>query len=279
MYIRLFDFWKSFFCICFFKYIFNFYIGCDYVCVYCYIISYIFNVFCVRIKEGFFFKFEKEFRKFDKNVIVVFLYLFDLYLIIEWEFGIIRKVFEFFRGYNVCCFFLMKFDIFERDIDILSELRCVVGVIVMIVDEKKVKFFEFNVLFLKRRMKVLKKVKDVGIFVYVWIDLIIFYYIWEDFDEMFDVFFFVSYIMVFIFKFRFDLKKRMFVKFLEFMEKLWLFYERGERIGGYYYFLKDVRMFILREVEKKIIEKGIMFGLCWEGYCLFLMCDGFYFVL
>lgn len=54
---------------------------------------------------------------------------------------------------------MTKSDIFERDIDILSELRCAVGVTVTTVDEKKAKLLEPNAPSPKRRMKALKKRK------------------------------------------------------------------------------------------------------------------------
>lgn len=169
---------------------------------------------------------------------------------------------------------MTKSDIFERDIDILSELRCAVGVTVTTVDEKKAKLLEPNAPSPKRRMKALKKAKDAGIPVYARIDPIIPYYTWEDFDETLDALSFVSHITVSTLKLRPDSKKRMFAKFPELMEKLWPLYERGERIGGYYYLPKDVRMPILREAEKKITEKGITFGSCREGYRSFPTCDG-----
>jgi hypothetical protein len=55
---------------------------------------------------------------------------------------------------------------------------------------------------------------------------------------------------------------------------LWPLYERGERIGGYYYLPKDLRMKILRTAERKILKKGITFGSCREGYRSFPTCDG-----
>ncbi|BAD84377.1 hypothetical protein, conserved, radical SAM superfamily [Thermococcus kodakarensis KOD1] len=274
MYIRPFDPWKSPLCTCPFKYTLNPYTGCDHACVYCYITSYIPNAFRVRTKEGLLPKLEKELRKLDKNAIVALSYSSDPYPTIERELGITRKVLELFRGYNVRCLLLTKSDIFERDIDILSELRCAVGVTVTTVDEKKAKLLEPNAPSPKRRMKALKKAKDAGIPVYARIDPIIPYYTWEDFDETLDALSFVSHITVSTLKLRPDSKKRMFAKFPELMEKLWPLYERGERIGGYYYLPKDVRMPILREAEKKITEKGITFGSCREGYRSFPTCDG-----
>lgn len=207
MYIRPFDPWKSPLCTCPFKYTLNPYTGCDHACVYCYITSYIPNAFRVRTKEGLLPKLEKELRKLDKNAIVALSYSSDPYPTIERELGITRKVLELFRGYNVRCLLLTKSDIFERDIDILSELRCAVGVTVTTVDEKKAKLLEPNAPSPKRRMKALKKAKDAGIPVYARIDPIIPYYTWEDFDETLDALSFVSHITVSTLKLRPDSKR------------------------------------------------------------------------
>ncbi len=211
------------------------YTGCDHACVYCYITSYIPNAFRVRTKEGLLPpKLEKELRKLDKNAIVALSYSSDPYPTVERELGITKKVLELFRRYNVRCLLLTKSNIFERDIDILSELRCAVGVTVTTVDEKKAKLLEPNAPSPKRRVKALKKAKDAGIPVYARIDPIIPYYTWKDFDETLDALSFVSHITVSTLKLRPDSKKRMFAKFPGgLMEKLWPLYERGgERIGG-----------------------------------------------
>ncbi|WP_209477287.1 SPL family radical SAM protein [Thermococcus stetteri] len=274
MYIRPFDPWKSPLCTCPFKYTLNPYTGCDHACVYCYITSYIPNAFRVRTKKDLIPKLEKELRKFDRRYIVALSYSSDPYPTVERELGITRKVLELFKRYGVRCLILTKSDIFERDIDILSELRCAVGVTVTTVDERKAKLLEPNAPSPRRRIKALKKAKDAGIPVYARIDPIIPYYTWEDFDRTLDALSFVSHITVSTLKLRPDSKKRMFAKFPELMKKLWLLYERGEKIGGYYYLPKDVRMPLLREAEKKITEKGITFGSCREGYRSFPTCDG-----
>lgn len=144
MYIRPFDPWKSKLCTCPFKYTLNPYTGCDHACVYCYITSYIPNAFKVRPKKNLLIQVERELRKFDKRYIIAMSYSSDPYPTIEKELGITRKVLELFRRYDVRCLILTKSDIFERDIDILKELRCAVGVTVTTIDERKAKLLEPN---------------------------------------------------------------------------------------------------------------------------------------
>ncbi|WP_456368778.1 radical SAM protein [Thermococcus sp.] len=274
MYLRPFDPWKNPLCTCPFKYTLNVYTGCDHACVYCYITSYIPNAFRVRTKEGLLPKLERELRKFDGRHIVALSYSSDPYPTIEKKLRITRKVLELFRRYDVRCLLLTKSDIFERDLDVLSELRCAVGVTVTTVDKEKAKLLEPNAPLPERRISALKKAYRMGIPVYARIDPIIPYYTWGDFDDTLEALSFVSHITVSTLKLRPDSKKRMFAKFPELMERLWPLYERGERIGGYYYLPKELRFKILREAEKKITGKGITFGSCREGYRSFPSCDG-----
>ncbi|ASJ01700.1 SPL family radical SAM protein [Thermococcus gorgonarius] len=274
MYIRPFDPWKSKLCTCPFKYTLNVYTGCDHACVYCYITSYIPNAFRVRIKEGLLQKLERELRNFDRRFIIALSYSSDPYPTIERELGITRKVLDLFRRYGVRCLLLTKSNIFERDIDILSELKCAVGITVTTIDEKKAKLLELNAPSPKDRIKALKKAEKAGIPVYARIDPIIPFYTWEDFDKTLEALSFVRHITVSTLKLRPDSKKRMFAKFPELMEKLWPLYEEGERVGGYYYLPQRIRFEILQKAEKEILKRGITFGSCREGYRSYPTCDG-----
>ncbi len=274
MYIRPFDPWKSKLCTCPFKYTLNVYTGCDHACIYCYITAYIPKAFKVRIKENLLLNLEKELRKFDKRFIVSLSYSSDPYPTIERQLGITRKVLQLFKRYNIRCMILTKSDIFERDLDILKELKCAVGITVTTIDEEKAKALEPNAPSPKDRIKALRKAKKSGIPVYARIDPIIPFYTWEDFEETVSALSFVSHITVSTLKLRPDSWKRMKAKFPELMKKLEPLYRRGERIGGYYYLPKDFRMKILEEARKIIEEKGITFGSCREGYYSYPTCDG-----
>ncbi|ACS33560.1 SPL family radical SAM protein [Thermococcus gammatolerans] len=273
-YIRPFDPWKSKLCTCPFKYTLNVYTGCDHACVYCYITSYIPNAFRVRTKENLLPKLERELRKFDGRHIIALSYSSDPYPTIERELGITRKVLELFRRYDVRCLLLTKSDIFERDIDVLSELRCAVGITVTTVDERKARLLEPNAPSPKERIRALKKAKKAGIPVYARIDPIIPFYTWDDFEKTVEALNFVSHVTVSTLKLRPDSKRRMFAKFPDLMEKLWPLYERGERIGGYHYLPREVRFEILRKAEREITKRGMTFGSCREGYHSYPSCDG-----
>jgi len=274
MYIRPFDPWKSKLCTCPFKYTLNVYTGCDHACVYCYITAYIPKAFKVRIKENLLLNLEKELRKFDKRFIISLSYSSDPYPTIERQFGITRKVLQLFKKYNVRCMILTKSDLFERDLDILRELRCAVGITVTTIDEEKAKALEPNAPLPKDRIKALKKAKESGIPVYARVDPIIPFYTWEDFEETVNALSFVSHITVSTLKLRADSWKRMRAKFPELMKKLEPLYRRGERIGGYYYLPRNFRLKILEEARGIIEEKGITFGSCRESYYSYPTCDG-----
>ena len=274
MYIRPFDPWKSKLCTCPFKYTLNVYTGCDHACVYCYITAYIPKAFKVRIKENLLLNLEKELRKFDKRFIISLSYSSDPYPTIERQFGITRKVLQLFKKYNVRCMILTKSDLFERDLDILRELRCAVGITVTTIDEEKAKALEPNAPLPKDRIKALKKAKESGIPVYARIDPIVPFYTWEDFEETVNALSFVPHITVSTLKLRADSWKRMRAKFPELMKKLEPLYRRGERIGGYYYLPRNFRLKILEEARRIIEEKGITFGSCREGYYSYPTCDG-----
>ncbi|NJE07877.1 radical SAM protein [Thermococcus sp. M39] len=274
MYIRPFDPWKSKLCTCPFKYTLNVYTGCDHACVYCYITAYIPKAFKVRIKENLLPTLERELRKFDKRFIISLSYSSDPYPTIERQFGITRKVLQLFKRYNMRCMILTKSDIFERDLDILRELKCAVGITVTTIDEEKAKALEPNAPSPKDRIRALKRAKDSGIPVYARIDPIIPFYTWEDFEETVNALSFVSHITVSTLKLRADSWKRMKAKFPALMKKLEPLYRKGEKIGGYSYLPKDFRMKILEEARRIIEEKGISFGSCREGYYSYPTCDG-----
>lgn len=274
MYIRPFDPWKSKLCTCPFKYTLNVYTGCDHACVYCYITSYIPKAFQVRIKEGLLPKLERELRSFDKRHLIALSYSSDPYPTLERELGITRQVLKLFRRYGVRCIILTKSDIFERDLDILRELKCAVGITVTTVDEKKARLLEPNAPSPRERIRALRAAKDEGIPVYARIDPIIPFFTWEDFDKTLDALDFVSHITVSTLKLRPDSRRRMEAKFPDLMSRLWPLYEKGEKIGGYYYLPREFRFRILREAERKITERGITFGSCREGYRSYPTCDG-----
>ncbi|WP_461867143.1 SPL family radical SAM protein [Thermococcus sp.] len=274
MYIRPFDPWKSKLCTCPFKYTLNIYTGCDHACVYCYITSYIPRAFKVRIKENLLPKLERELRKLDKRFIVSLSYSSDPYPTVEQELGITRKVLQLFKRYDVRCMLLTKSDIFGRDIDILSELKCAIGITVTTVNEGKASLLEPNAPRPSSRIKALKKAKKAGIPVYARIDPIIPFYTWEDFDETLDALSFVQHITVSTLKLRPDSWKRMEAKFPALMKKLSPLYKKGERIGGYYYLPRDFRFEILKKARKKVEDKGITFGSCREDYYSHPTCDG-----
>ncbi|ASJ10206.1 radical SAM protein [Thermococcus sp. P6] len=274
MYIRPFDPWRSKLCTCPFKYTLNVYTGCDHACLYCYITSYIPRAFRVRTKEGLLPGLERELRRLDRRYVVALSYSSDPYPTVERELGITRRVLELFRRYDVRCMILTKSDIFERDLDVLSELRCAVGITVTTVDGRKAKILEPNAPAPEKRIRALRKAREMGIPVYARIDPIIPFYTWEDFEETLDALDFVEHVTVSTLKLRPDSKKRLFARLPELMERLWPLYERGERIGGYRYLPRELRFEILRLAEKKILERGITFGSCREGYRSFPSCDG-----
>jgi DNA repair photolyase len=274
MYIRPFDPWKSRLCTCPFKYTLNVYTGCDHACVYCYITSYIPKAFHVRTKEGLLPALERELRRLDKRYIVALSYSSDPYPRIERELGITRKVLELLKRYNVRCLLLTKSDIFKRDIDLLSEMKCAVGITVTTVNEKKARLLEPNAPPPRKRIRALKKAREAGIPVYARIDPIIPFYTWEDFGATLSALEFVSHITVSTLKLRSDIGKRMEAKFPELMAKLNPLYEKGERVGGYRYLPRELRFQILKEAERRVKNAGITFGSCREGYHSYPSCDG-----
>ncbi|MBC7092028.1 MAG: radical SAM protein [Nitrososphaeria archaeon] len=274
MYLRPFDPWKSKFCTCPFKYTLNIYTGCDHACVYCYITSYIPKAFKIRIKENLLSNLEKELQKFNKNFIIALSYSSDPYPKIDKDLRITRKVLELFKRYNIKCLILTKSNLFERDLDLLKDLKCAIGITVTTIDEEKAELLEPNAPSPQERIKALKKAKKEGIPVYARIDPVIPFYTWKEFDETLDELSFVSHITVSTLKLRLDSWRRMEAKFPELMKKLGPLYKRGEKVSGYHYLPKSLRFKILEEAREKIEERGITFGSCREGYYSYPSCDG-----
>ncbi len=274
MYVRPFDPWKSPLCTCPPKYTLNVYTGCDHACVYCYITSYVPKAFRVREKKEILGKLEGELvrlKRQDENALVALSYSSDPYPKIERELRITRRVLKLFARHDARCLLLTKSDTFERDLDIIRNLRCAVGVSVTTVNEEKARLLEPNAPPPRRRIDALKKAKDSGVPVYARIDPIIPFYTWEDFEETLEDLSFVSHVTVSTLKLRPDSMRRMKAKFPELMEKLAPLYQ--ERIGGYLYLPRDLRFRILRKARRLVIERGLTFGSCREGYVSWPTCD------
>jgi len=274
MYVRPFDPWKSPLCTCPPKYTLNVYTGCDHACVYCYITSYIPRAFKVREKKDLLGKLEGELvrlKRKNENALVALSYSSDPYPTIERELGVTRRVLKLLAKHDVRCLLLTKSDIFRRDVDILRKLRCAVGVSVTTVDEEKARLLEPNAPSPWKRIAALEKAGALGVPVYARIDPIIPFYTWEDLEETLGELSFVSHVTVSTLKLRPDSMSRMKAKFPELMEKLAPLYR--ERIGGYLYLPKDLRFRILREARRLVLERGMTFGSCREGYVSWPTCD------
>ncbi|NPA48126.1 MAG: radical SAM protein [Thermococci archaeon] len=274
MYVRPFDPWSSSLCTCPPKYTLNVYTGCDHACVYCYITSYIPHAFRVREKKGLLGRLEGEIlrlKRRDENALVALSYSSDPYPTVEKSLGTTRKVLKLLARHDVRCLILTKSDIFRRDIDVLKNMRCAVGVSVTTVNEEKAGILEPNAPAPERRIDALKKARDAGIPVYARVDPIIPFYTWEDFEMTLEELSFVSHVTVSTLKLRPDSMRRMKAKFPELMAKLAPLYR--ERIGGYLYLPRNLRLDILREARRLVLEKGLTFGSCREGYVSWPTCD------
>ncbi len=271
-YVRPFDPWKSPMCTCPFKYTLNVYTGCDHACVYCYITAYIRDPFRARPKKDLLRALLKDLEEIDRRSFIALSYSSDPYPRIDEKMKITRSVLEILNRKGIRYLILTKSDLFSRDLDLLAKGKCALGITVTTIDEEKARALEPNAPSPKKRIEALRRAKKEGIPVYARIDPLIPFYTTPDLEETIKALSFVSHITFSTLKMRPDIFRRMRAKFPELMKKLGPLYR--EKIYGYYYLPREMRINILKEAREIVHSYGISFGSCREGFQSEGSCDG-----
>ena len=255
--LKPFDPWKSELCRCGEKLSFNPYTGCSHRCDYCYA-TYIPRFWEVREKRDLLKRLEKDLAEMDEKMLISMSNSSDPYPRIEREKGITRKCLELFREYGARLLIITKSDIILRDLDILSEMDCVVSITITGCDKLE-KFAPPT----ETRIKVFRELSEVLPTVLRFDPLIPFLN-----DSKFEIIDACDpeHVVTSTLKLRFDSYKRI-SETLSWLKDAFkkLYFEEGEKIGSYYYLKREIRLSMLKKVENFCNSLGISCGFCREG--------------
>lgn len=274
MLLRPFDPWRSRLCTCPAKLSLNPYTGCTHGCLYCYASLYIRRFSECRPKGGI-DRLSSEIARLQGNELISLSNSSDPYPPMERELEITRYCISAIKKRGLRLQILTKSDIVLRDADLLSDMRAAVSITItsMRLDSR----LEPGAPSTNRRLRAISKLKDGGIPVAARIDPIIPGINDSEIEELVESVADAgaSYIISSTYKARQDSWRRMSFAFPEVMESLRpMYFERGERIGGYRYLPYEIRYAILSRVRDACHGHGIGFGSCREGLGSDVSCDG-----
>jgi DNA repair photolyase len=277
MLISEFDPWKSKLCTCPQKLTFNPYTGCDHGCVYCYASSYIPKFHNCRPKKDLLRRLEREASKL-KGELISISNSSDPYPNIEEKNGLTRKCLDILSRYECKIQIVTKSPLVTRDIDILKKTRCMVALSITTDDDKISRRLEPRAPVSSERLKAMEALVKKGLPVAVRVDPIIPFLndkpkrLIESLASLG-----VSHVTSSTYKVRPDNWRRFSKAFPEVAKKLSpLYFEKGERISGYFYLAKEPRYQLMKKVKEITEENAMKFGCCREGFSHLnsAFCDG-----
>jgi DNA repair photolyase len=281
MRLPVFNVVRSAFCTCLPKYNINPYLGrCAHGCVYCYAIKFPRfrgpTVPRLKLKEEIVKMAETTADKWP----VMLSDTTDPYQPIEKEHEITRTCLEVLVGQDYPLLIVTKSDLVTRDIDLFKKTRTVVSVTITTPREEKARSIEPHAPPPSSRFKALKLVAEEGIPTVVRIDPIIPSVNWSP-DELEEIVSRAADIGVKqvtastlkIAKGLLPVLKNENPKLFGILQES---YRDGEWFSGYKYFNRTQRLKILRELRDTVLQHGLKFATCREGFPQLntAICDG-----
>jgi len=275
--ITRFDPWSSKLCTCPPKLTFNPYTGCDHHCIYCYASSYIPKFHDCRPKKDLIPRLRREVVRL-KGELVSISNSSDPYPNLEEKTGLTRKSLENLTQSNCKIQIITKSPLVVRDADILKKVPSMVALTITTDNENTAKTIEPHASSPSQRLKAAETLISKSIPVSVRIDPII-PRVNENAENLIKTLaqIGVKHITASTYKIKPDNWKRFSVALPETAEKLKpLYFERGEKIGGYTYLPRDLRIEIIKNIRALTMKYTIKFGVCRENlsYLNTTTCDG-----
>ncbi|MBP3886535.1 MAG: radical SAM protein [Cellulosilyticum sp.] len=159
----------------------NLYRGCQHGCIYCdarstcYQMRHAFED--IEVKANAILLLEKALKSKRNPCMIGTGAMSDPYIPLEHRYGHMRRCLELIEKYGYGVAIQTKSDLILRDIDLLKEInqkaKCVVQMTLTTYDENLCKIIEPNVATTKRRVEILKIMRDAGIPTVVWLDPIL----------------------------------------------------------------------------------------------------------
>lgn len=275
--ITQFDPWRSKFCTCPPKLTFNPYTGCDHHCVYCYASSYIPKFHICRPKKDLIPRLKREAARLKREIVSI-SNSSDPYPNLEEKTGLMRKCLEILTKSNCKIQIITKSYLVVRDADLLRKASSMVALTITTEDDNVAKVIEPNAPSPSKRLKAAENLISKGIPVCVRIDPII-PYVNENTENLIKTLaqMGVKHITASTYKLKLDNWKRFSVALPKIAEKLKpLYFEQGEKIGGYLLLPKDLRLKLMKTLSMMAEKYGVKFGSCREGlnHLNTASCDG-----
>jgi DNA repair photolyase len=262
-----FDPWRSRLCTCPPKLTFNPYTGCDHACVYCYASSYIPKFFSCRPKKDLFSRLEREAAKLDGEIISI-SNSSDPYPTIEAEKRLTRHCLEILSRSNCKIQIITKSNLVVRDIDLLKKVPSMVALTITTDEDYFSRVLEPHAPSSSERLEAAERLVEEGIPTSVRIDPII-PYVNENPRSLMEriASLGVKHVTCSTYKVKMDNWQRLKLALPQIAEKLEpLYFEKGERIGGYLYLPKDLRLSLMENLNVMAKKYGLRFGVCREGF-------------
>lgn len=275
--ISKFDPWRSTLCTCPPKLTLNPYTGCDHACVYCYASSYIPKFFQCRPKKDLISKLKREAAKL-KGELISMANSSDPYPNLEIKTGLTRQCLEILSQNNCKIQIITKSTIVKRDVDLLKKIPSMVSLTITSIDENIAKLIEPRAPPPKERLKTVEMLIQSGVPTSTRVDPII-PYINDDQEELIKTLacIGVKHITSSTYKVKPDNWRRFRMAMPKTVEKLRpLYFEKGEKMGGYTYLPRDLRIKLMKTLAALAKKNGIEFGTCREamGQLNTATCDG-----
>jgi len=266
--IRRFDPWRSHYCTCPPKYSLSPYTGCGHSCVYCYITSYVPSAFKPRAKRDVVKRVSRDVDVIDKRVPILLSASSDPYTPMERTLGITREVLQILARAGTRFMIQTKSDLVVRDADIISSAGAVVGMTVTALDNTAEKL-EPNAPDPRLRLEALKKLSKMGISTVVRIDPIAPGINDGTLPKLVEVIASsgVDHVVASTFKARPDSLNRISRVVPKAAVQLDRLYRKeGKRVSNCLYLDEVVRRRTLTDLRALVLEKGMTFATCREGF-------------
>ncbi len=275
--ISRFDPWHSKLCTCPLKLTFNPYTGCDHACVYCYASSYIPKFFNCRPKKDLIPRLRREAAKL-KGELLSIANSSDPYPNLEAKTGLMRKCLEILSQNDCEIQLITKSNLVVRDIDLLKKMPSMVSLTITTDDDSIAKLIEPHAPLSSERLKAVETLINKGVPTSVRIDPII-PFVNDNMENLIKTLasMNVKHITVSTYKVKLDNWQRFNIALPKIAKKLKpIYFEKGEKIGGYFYLPKTLRLKLMKTVGALAEKHNVKFGTCREGlsHLNTAICDG-----
>ena len=275
--ITEFDPWRSKLCTCPPKLTFSPYTGCDHACVYCYASSYIPKFFNCRPKKDLIPRLRREAAKLKGGLLSI-ANSSDPYPNLEAKMGLMRKCLEVLSQQDCKIQLITKSNLVVRDIDLLKKMPSMVSLTITTDNDSIAKLIEPHAPSPSERLKAAETLITKGVPTSVRIDPIT-PFVNDNIENLIKTLasLGVKHVTASTYKVKLDNWQKFSITLPKIAEKLKpLYFEKGEKIGRYFYLPKDLRLKLMKTVGALAEKHNMKFGTCREGlsHLNTAICDG-----